>query len=393
MKLIANRTGKSLDYFLLQKDAQTDSLVLHDLEMAVAQGRFEEAKKIGHQLGRTLVAGAVRARVNLLCADAHLQTATVDAAIPLLTEARSILEASNDKLLLAECLNLQAAVEHLLESPSALALARQALALAKSVNPTPTRTLVRIYGRIGAVCVAQHKWREAVDAYEQAVAAGVGLLDMGRLAKMNNDLSIAYRRLGQLELATGYAHKAVAIHEALNDRLSVARAETNLGLVLLRQGEHTVAASHLDRALAIFVEAGQPRGRAHILLAQAELFLGRRDLDRARDKAEEAAELANQLGEVASVSEAKQILATVAAAEGHHQAADALFAEAINLLENLDLAERLAAVHAAYARILERRGDVAAALKHWRLAVGATHPEAAFDSEIVSEEGDATEIA
>jgi tetratricopeptide (TPR) repeat protein len=172
---------------------------------------------------------------------------------------------------------------------------------------------------------------------------------MSRLAKMNNDLSIAYRRIGQLDRAAEYAHKAVAIHEALNDRLSVARAETNLGLVLIRQREHATAAPHLDRALALFVEADQTRGRSHILLAQAELMLDVNDLSLAQAKAEEAAQLALQLGEMASVSEAKQVLATIAAAEGNHQESDALFMDAIRLLNELRLYERLTTVHAVYA--------------------------------------------
>ena len=31
--------------------------------------------------------------------------------------------------------------------------------------------------------------------------------------------------------------------------------------------------------------------------------------------------------------------------------------------------------HAAYARVLESRGDTDSALKHWKEAIGAIHPE------------------
>ncbi len=393
LKLIADRTGKSLEYFLAHEDPRVLSLLAPDLELAIAQGRFVDAQRIGKQLAAAPLDEALQARVSIITADAYLQTASVDAALPLLAQARAILEVTDDKLLLAECLDLQAAAEHLLENPSALALARQALAIAKSANPTSNRTLVRIYGRIGSICVAQHKWQDAVDAYEQAVAAGAGILNMSRLAKMNNDLSIAYRRLGQLERAAEYALKSVAIHEALNDRLSVARAETNLGLVLIRQREHATAGAHLDRALAIFVEADQPRGRSHILLAQAELLVEQNKFSLAKTKAEEASQLAMQLGELATVSEAKQILATIAAAEGNNRVSDALFADAIRLLEGLNLPERLTTVHALYARTLERRGELAAALEQWRLAVGSTHPEAAFDAFGLCERINAIEIA
>ncbi len=388
LTLIAERTGRPLDYFLAagQSDlikAETDRLTrpaVQELELAISQERFDDAKTIGRSLLATLTDSGLRGRVCVYCAQAFLQTASVEEALPLLAEARATFEASDDKWMLAECLDWQAAAEHLLENPAALALARHSLGLAKSLDPVPSRSLVRIYGRIGSICVAQHRWQEAIEAYEHAVETGAGLLDMSRLAKMYNDLSIAYRRMGQLSDATEAAHKAVSIHELLQDRLSIARAETNLALVLMKRHEPEDAGMHLDRALSLFVDANQKRGRAHILLAQAELLYDRSDFPNARAKAEEAAELAVELGETASLSEAKQILATIAAAQGDDHGADRLFHESIKLLEEMNLPDRLTTVHAIYARVLERRGNVSAALQEWRLAVAATHPEAALDS-------------
>jgi transcriptional regulator with XRE-family HTH domain len=397
LKLIAERTGKPLDYFLADGQsnvikAETDRLSLplvQELELAISRERFDDAKTMGKSLLATVADPGLRGRVCIYCAQAFLQTASVEEALPLLAEARATFEASDDKWMLAECLDWQAAAEHLLENPSALALARHALGLAKSLDPVPGRTLVRIYGRIGSICVAQHKWREAIDAYQQAVQSGAGMLDMSRLAKMHNDLSIAYRRMGLLSDATEAAIKAVSIHELLQDRLSIARAETNLALVLMRRHEPEDAGSHLDRALSLFVDLDQRRGRAHILLAQAELLADRNELPRARAKAAEGAELAVELGEMASLSEAKQILATIAAAEGDDQGADRLFYEAIKLLEEIELPERQTTVRATYAGVLEKRGDVSAALQQWRLAVAASHPEAALDLNDVPQDGKA----
>jgi hypothetical protein len=42
---------------------------------------------------------------------------------------------------------------------------------------------------------------------------------------------------------------------------------------------------------------------------------------------------------------------------------------------------------------LEKRGNLAAAIEQWRLAVAATHPEAAFDSVSIAEMSDQTETA
>ncbi len=387
LQLIADRTRKPVTFFLEEGQEQhldSESLrqadpQLDGLELAIAEERFDDAKTEGRHLLDVVTQPTVRGRVSIQLAQAYLQTANVEEALPLLTSARAIFEDQDDKWMLADCLDWQAAAEHLLENPAALSVAHQALQLARSLHPAPARTLVRIYGRIGSICVAQHNWREAIIAYQQAVQAGAGLLDMSRLAKMYNDLSIAYRRIGNLSSALDFARRSVSIHELLQDRLSIGRAETNLALALLRQRDNESASAHLDRALSLFIEADQTRGRAHILLAQAELLRDRGDLTEGRAKAEGAAELARSLGEEMSLSEASHILATIAAEEGNDELADELFSESISSVEKLDVPERLTTVHAAYAKLLEKRGDVAGALKHWRRAVAATHPEAAGD--------------
>jgi tetratricopeptide (TPR) repeat protein len=379
LRLIAERTGKPLDFFLTpQQSAQVmpNTPLIHELELAVAQSRFEDAKRAAKHLLETSTEPAERGRICLLGAQAFLQSASVDGALPLLAEARSIGESTGDKRILAEFFDWQAAADHLMELPSALIVAHQALALAESLEPKSDRLVVRIHGRIGAISVAQHRWREAIDSYQRAVDAGSGLLDFNRLAKMYNDLSIAYRRIGDLTRATEFAHKAISVHEMLNDALSIGRAETNLALILLRQGDTDEAAGRLDHALSLFATADQTRGLSHVLLAQAELLIRTGDLSSARLKAAEAAKLANELREDATVSEAKQVLATVAELEGNPNESDRWFAESIDLLEQMKLQERLTTVRSAYADALEHRGDIAGALAQWRLAVAAMHPEA-----------------
>lgn len=379
LKIIAERTGQSLEYFLTPTQADSlfaDGPLVQELELAVAQGRYDDARHMTARVLGVTSDRVLRCRVCLLGAQASLQLASVEDAAPLLLEARAVAESLGDKWMLAECLDWQAAAEHLLELPSALSLAQQALTMANSLEPRPDRLLVRIHGRIGSICVAQHKWREAIDAYQRAAEVGRGLLDMSRRAKMYNDLSIANRRLGDLATATEFAQKAVSIHELLSDGLSVGRAETNLALALIRQGNVDEAGRNLDHALTLFVAADHKRGRSHILLAQAELLITTGDLAGARAKAHAAMDLAQELNEQVTVSEAKQILATVAEALNDPKESDRLFAESIELLRDLKLAPRLTAVHAAYAAALEQRGETGRALAQWRLAVATTNPEA-----------------
>jgi tetratricopeptide (TPR) repeat protein len=236
---------------------------------------------------------------------------------------------------------------------------------------------------MGSICVAHHRWSDAVRAYEAAVDAGGELYDLSRLGKMYNDLSIAHRRLDRLGQARQYAQRAVHLHELLNDRLSVARAETNLALVLVRLGRTAEAGVMLGRALAIFETEGVERGRAHILLALANVGLQREDRAGAWRYAKDAHELAERLGERTTLAEACEVLARIASGGGDDREADRRFREALAILEDLGLHSRLMACHAAYAAELERRGDDRGALEHWKRAVGSVHPE------LVAREGEA----
>lgn len=387
LRLIAERTGKPIEYFLgpgqrealrieLQREQQT---ALEQVEVALRQERFAEALAMIAEMLDHLSTNRDRGLAQLYAAQAHIRLAQPELARPLLIMARSYFEAQHDEFMVVECLDWYAAILHVEQDPEALSAARQALRLATDLRPPPTRTLVRIWGRIGAISVSQYKWKDAVEAYGKAVEIGGELLDLSRVAKMYNDLSIAHRRMNRLEEARRYAFKAVEVHELLNDHLSVARAETNLALVLLRDARPHEAEQRLARALGIFREAGQEHGRSNIHLALSEAALTQGNLGGAADQAHEALSVAQPLNERPSLAEAHELLGRISAAQKDWTSFDHEFETAIAILRELGIPERNARIHALYASLLEKRGDDTKARVHWRQAVEAEHPEFAYE--------------
>jgi hypothetical protein len=61
-------------------------------------------------------------------------------------------------------------------------------------------------------------------------------------------------------------------------------------------------------------------------------------------------------------------------AQGDRAAADAEFEGALNLLDQLGVAERITRNRAVYADVLEARGDLAGANRQLRVALGAVRP-------------------
>jgi tetratricopeptide (TPR) repeat protein len=390
LRLIAERTGKPIEYFLapeqresldreLQREQQT---ALEQVEVALSQERFADAVAMVAEMLDHLGTSRDRALAQFYSAQAHIRLAQPELARPLLAIARSYFESQKDELLIVECMDWYAAILHVEQDPEALPAARQALRLASELRPPPTRTLVRIWGRIGAISVSQYKWKDAIDAYGKAVQIGGELLDLSRVAKMYNDLSIAYRRMNRLDEARRYAFKAVEVHELLNDHLSIARAETNLALVLLRDARPHDAEQRLARALGIFRDAGQKHGRSNIHLALSETALTQGNLGEATEQANEALAVAEPLNEWPSLAEAHELLGRISAARKDWTGFDREFETAIAMLRDLGIPERNARIHALYASLLEKRGDDMKARLHWRQAVEAEHPEFAHDLQV-----------
>ena len=382
LKLIAERTGRPLDYFLSRPSTMEprSTASTAEIERLITVGDAAGALAAGE-----LLLGAERdpelaARTKFLMATAHLRLAQPVQARRLASGARTYFEQAGDLLMTAECLGSEASAAYLMQDPGALALAEGALATCRSLKPIPHITESRLLGVLAGVHSTNHNWQSAIDAYEQAIEAGDALQDLRRLSLTYSGLSLAYRETGQLNQAAHYAHRAMTIHETLNDRISLARSENNLGLMLLRAGDPVKARGHVERSVRLFEQDGIEAGKAAFLLSLSELALAESALDEADRFANEALELAGRLSETASVAESHVWLARIAVARGDHGAVDAEFHAAFDLFEKTQISDRLSGAHADYAEILEARGDVAGAVQHLKQALAARPSPRAIES-------------
>jgi len=374
--LIAERTGRPLDYFLAQPSTLEPRSSPHtlEIELLMATNDLQGALATGRALLAKDLDPDTTARAKHLLAYALLRTAQPKEAQRLAAAARDYFERTGDRLMTAECLGHEASAAYLLQDPAALGLAERALEICRSLRPVPETTEARLLFVLGTVHVTNEDWQAAIDCYEKAIAAGAVVQDLRRLSLMYGGLSIAYSETGELNQAAYYAQRAISIHETLNDRLSLARSENNLGRLLVKRGELAGAGEHLTRALALFDEAAIEVGRAEILLSLCELDIARSRLDAAETYAVEARTYAERLAETATLADSHQWLGRIAAERGECDRVDAEFREAWGILDALGAEERLSRCHVAYAELLEKRGDLAAANRQLRLALNRLHP-------------------
>src|SRR2546430_17297122 len=234
-------------------------------------------------------------------ATAYLRIAQPVMGRRLAAAARAYFEQAGDLHMVADCLGNEASAAYLMQDPTALKIAEGALTTVRALKPVPRPTESRLLGVLGHALVAIHDWQAAISCYEQAIEAADVVQDLQKLSLMYSGLSLAYEELGQLEQAGRFAQKALTIHQTLNDRISQARSENNLGLLLLRGGDASAAQSHIDRAVAIFAEAGIETGKAQIPPSGAEVAVARRGLATARRNAGNALALRDRMNEMAPV--------------------------------------------------------------------------------------------
>ena len=382
IQLIAARTGKPLEYFLESLGVaglpgQAGRPDLDKLrELAVAE-KFAELLQAAERAKSASAEPLDRAWARFYLAEAQVRLANPHPALIELEEARSTFDAAGDRWMVVECTDWITAALHLLEDRSALSVAESNLAACRGLRPANRALEARILGRLGSIHVAQYQWSKAVDCYSQAIEVAAELRDLSRLGKMYSDLGGAYEHLGDLVRARVYSQKAINIHELLNDRLSVARAENNLGLVFMHQGDLEQARDHLERSLRICEETGIEVGKSYILLSLAELALNGNDPEGARSRLLQAREVSERNNERGNLGKAHELLGRVAESLGDSAMADREFLHAISIAERAGLPEPLVGCLAAYATVLEKRGDTQGALGQMKRAVTVTRPDLA----------------
>jgi len=383
LKLIAERTGRPLDYFLSRPSTTEarSSATTAEMERLIATGDPEGALASAEALLTTEHHPEVVARIKFQMATAHLRLARWVPARRLASTARAYFEQSGDMLMTAECLGSEASAAYMMQDPGALALAEGALATCRSIRPVPTTTESRLLGVLGGVHTANHRWEAAIKAFEQSIVVGEVVQDLRRLSILYASLSFAYQELNNVNQATYYAQRAMTLHETLNDRISLARTENNLGLMLLRGGQVAESRSHLERSLRLAEDARvDDESMAAFLLSHCELSLVESSIDEAGHFAKKALELAQKNHAITSIADSHAWLGRVASVRGDDAAADQEFAAAFEVLrEPAASPELMSRTYARYADILEARGDIVGAVQQLKRALASHSSHMTFE--------------
>jgi tetratricopeptide (TPR) repeat protein len=376
LELIARRTGRPVSYFMVGQEGSAEEQTARDeLSRLVDSGAYVEAVALGRRILAGDLQPGIEADVQFGVGRALVRMVDGTRALHHLTRARELFERLGDAWMVAHVLDQEAIALFLAEDPRTLTLALEALDQCERLEPPAPPLRASVLNLLGNIHLRSHDWRNASRFFELGLTASEELVNLRVAARLNDGLSVARQRLGDFSGALRAAERASALYAVDTDVIGLIRAENNLGYVLLREGKLDAAATHLYRALELCDEHDVQRiGRAHVLNSIGELHLARREPGLACTNLLRSLEVATSQGERDAEAAARHLLASAYLQLADEEAAHGYFTTAIDLLEQLDVPERLRACAAEYAELLYARGRLVESIAYWRIAVGAGEP-------------------
>jgi tetratricopeptide (TPR) repeat protein len=373
LRLIARKTQKPIEYFLLDPDGQPDltepQRELRELERLTLVRDFAAVVRLGLTLLPKKWSRDDSALVHFYLGQAYCRLVQPQEALKHLPMAREHFERQDDEWSAVDALDWEASALGLLEDPKALTVANEALERCRKLNPRPPQLEARILGHIAGMFVAARSWPLAISNYEAAAEAASAVKDLLQMAKMNHGLGGAYQHLHQPAKARQHLDKALALYSIESDLSAVYRVESDLGWLLLQEGQVDSAEQHFLKAFAGTEELSiDRRGRGYVLANLADVNLRKGRFDEARRYLTEAAQAGEASGELVCLAQVHILQGQLDERLNITLDADQHFAAAIEILGDVEMPNRLRDCHMEYAQVLDKRGDVSTAARHWKLA-------------------------
>jgi tetratricopeptide (TPR) repeat protein len=371
LRLLADRLGLPLSYFLEQGPADEQSYLPKAADLAIRAG--EPAR-----------------------------------ALDLVAEAERLSGADFGSAQTADLRRLRGvALAAIGRKSEAMAALQEAAAIAPGDEPSLNAAISVEIGKI-------HGDQERFNASIEANLRALRWLELARRpdldlqARVLTNVASDYYMLGEVEQARRYYEQALAVATDAESLVRMANAHMALGVTARAAGDYAGAVSHCEAALAIHQRIGQHRLANQILNNLGDVYfaqekvgeartLQERCLDRGRELhdnvavaaalcelaryalhegatedairlAREGAVAADADGNHVGVAECLSLEALAHQRRGNTEDSDECFRRSLELLANLNARGKLAKVAAAYSDALSERGHAERALQFMRMA-------------------------
>lgn len=375
LQIIAERLQRPVEYFLHDPQASTTALELRLAEAAtrVRRGDGERARELMTELlALPQIAPEIRARAQLLLAEALLKLRAFDEAIEVLKLAIKASEMSGWRALAVELYDRMGSAYYQLRHPhEAGRWWDRAISGYQDGELTDPLLKARILGHRANLHFVAGQPREAIAGYQSAIAAAEDVLDMPALGGIYEGLAMSFSKTGDMARALEYAQRSLRLFDTLRDVRMSAQLRNNMAEILLGDGRE-------EEAEALFLEGAEQLRRVgdqdllpHLLAGAAEAALNRDDVRLALARIKVALTAAQVSADSLAKLVAERVAGRVMAAMGERMEARAHFERALELAATLSSENDKSRVAFEYAQVLEEQGDATQALLRYRQAYHA----------------------
>ncbi|HZR39582.1 MAG TPA: tetratricopeptide repeat protein [Ktedonobacteraceae bacterium] len=182
--------------------------------------------------------------------------------------------------------------------------------------------------------------------------------DSKTFAQKYAEIGLRYKSVGKLAMAREYAMRSLAVYEMRDEQRLVGMTHLRLGKALEKQSDLESAESEYKQAISIERELNDEVSASVCHTALAELLLKRGQVQEAEHEAQEALNYARSSGDAQTQGQALIALAQIRHQTGDFTSADQYFTQALELLDASNAHEIAASAYFRFANLLEERGEV-----------------------------------
>jgi tetratricopeptide (TPR) repeat protein len=372
LQILAERLRRPVEYFL--QDPHTSETAL-ELKLAEAgtrikQGDGERARELMTELlALPQISPEIRARAQLVLAEAHLKVRAITQAIDVLQVAIRASETSGWRPVLVELYDRMGSAYYLLGRPhEAGRWWDKALSSYEDAELTDPLLKARILGHRANLHYVAGQPREAIAGYQAAIVAAEDVLDMQALGGIYEGLALSFQKTGDLSRALEYAQRSLRLFETLQDVRMSAQLRNNMAEILLSQGRAKEAETLFLDGADQLRRVGDRDLLPHLLAGAAEAALDLGDPRLAMVRVTLALEAAQDSTDPMAKLSAERIAGRVRHACGEGAASRSHFERALELAHTVGSPIATSRVAFDYAQVLEDQGDASQALLRYRQA-------------------------
>jgi HTH-type transcriptional regulator, quorum sensing regulator NprR len=375
LQIIAERLGRPIEYFLQDphSSAMALELTLAEAGTRLRQGDGERARELMTELlARPQIAPEIRARAQLVLAEALVSLRAIPEAIEILNQAIRASEAARWRPLQVELYDRMGTAYYRLRQPKdAGRWWDKALGAYEAAGLTDPLLKARILGHRANLHYVAGQAREAIAGYQAAIVAAEDVLDMQALGGIYEGLAVSFQKMGDLTRALEYAQRSLRLFDTLGDVRMSAQLRNNMAEILLSQ-------MRAEEAEVLFLSGAEQLRHVgdrdllpHLLAGAAEAALNRGDRGLASARVAEAVRAAQESCDPVARLSAERVAGRVSSAAGHMGDARNHFERALEIAAEIGSHTDTSRVAYDYAQVLEDQGDAAEALVRYQQAFEA----------------------